>query len=78
MSPEECRAARVALGWSLTRLASEANVIRSSAANFEDGFSVSQQDIEAMGRALVNARASGTRRAVSGSLSALGAALSPA
>ena len=47
--------ARAALGWSLTRLASEAGIGRATAARFEGGESVQSESIVAMERAITSA-----------------------
>lgn len=55
MSPEQSRMARAALGWSLTRLAAEANIGRATVARFELGEPVQSASIDAMVRAFTTA-----------------------
>jgi len=55
MSPEQSRMARAALGWSLTRLAAEANIGRATVARFELGEQVQSDSVDAMVRAFTAA-----------------------
>jgi len=55
MAPEQSKMARAALGWSLTRLATEAGIGRATAARFELGETVQLDSIAAMERAFSNA-----------------------
>jgi transcriptional regulator with XRE-family HTH domain len=55
MTPEQSKMARAALGWSLTRLATEAGIGRATVARFELGETVQSDSVDALRRAFVNA-----------------------
>lgn len=55
MTPEQSRMARAALGWSLTRLSTEAGIGRATAARFELGDAMNAESVAAIGKAFASA-----------------------
>jgi transcriptional regulator with XRE-family HTH domain len=55
MTSEQSKMARAALGWSLTRLATEANIGRATAARFELGEQVQNDTVKAIRAAFAHA-----------------------
>jgi transcriptional regulator with XRE-family HTH domain len=55
MTPEQSKMARAGLGWSLTRLATEAHIGRATAARFELGEAVQDETVDAIRKAFTNA-----------------------